>query len=104
MRCIEFLHQFFFGIPNFGIEIPISQFSTAEFEKNFPTGIFGIKNRIGILLPIGVPEIGTKNLNSQPSSKGTRTGDQTTHLADKGTWKRHPKHPPIQKDATGHLD
>jgi hypothetical protein len=41
-------------------------FSTAEFEKNFLTGIFGIKNGIGIPLPMGVPEIGTKNWNSQP--------------------------------------
>jgi hypothetical protein len=36
-------------------------------EKKIPTGIFGIKNGIGIPLPIGVPEIGTKNQNSQPS-------------------------------------
>jgi hypothetical protein len=30
-------------------------------------GIFGIKNRIGIPIQWGVPEIGTKNWNSQPS-------------------------------------
>jgi hypothetical protein len=42
-------------------------FSTAEFEKKILTGIFGIKNGIGIPLPMGVPEIGTKNWNSQPS-------------------------------------
>jgi hypothetical protein len=40
---------------------------TSEFEKNFPTRIFGTVNRIGIPLPMGVPEIGTKNQNSQPS-------------------------------------
>jgi hypothetical protein len=28
--------------------------------------IFGIKNGSGIPLPMGVPEIGTKNRNSQP--------------------------------------
>jgi hypothetical protein len=31
------------------------------------TGIFRIENEIGILLPKGVPETGTKNWNSQPS-------------------------------------
>ena len=26
------------------------------------------------------------------------------HPADEGMWKRYSKHPPVQKDATGHLD
>ena len=39
---------------------------TSELDKNFPTGIFGIVIRTGILFPMGVPEIGTKNRNSQP--------------------------------------
>jgi hypothetical protein len=34
---------------------------TSEFEKNFPTGIFGIVNGIGIPPLMGVPEIRTKN-------------------------------------------
>jgi hypothetical protein len=34
--------------------------------KIFPTIIFGIGNGSGILLLMGVPEIGTKNRNSQP--------------------------------------
>jgi hypothetical protein len=34
-------------------------------SKKNPTGIFGIKNGIGIPLTKGVPEIGTKNQNSQ---------------------------------------
>jgi hypothetical protein len=67
MRCIEFL-RFFFGIPNFGIGIPISQFFNSGIcLKFFLTGIFGIGNRSGIPLPMGVPEIGTENWNSQPS-------------------------------------
>jgi hypothetical protein len=33
---------------------------TPEFKKYFPTGIFGIKNGIGIPLTMEVPEIGTK--------------------------------------------
>jgi hypothetical protein len=36
-------------------------------SKKNPTKIFGIKNRIGIPLPMEVPEIGTKNQNYQPS-------------------------------------
>jgi hypothetical protein len=48
------------------LEFQFLDFSTAEFEKNFPTGIVGIKNGIGIPLPMGVPEIGTENWNSQP--------------------------------------
>ncbi len=67
MRCIEFLRFFFFS--EFGIlesEFWFLHFSTAEFENNFPTGIFGIENGIGIPLPMGVPEIGTENRNSQP--------------------------------------
>jgi hypothetical protein len=38
----------------------------SEFQKKNPAGIFGIVNGIGILPPMGVPEIGTKNQNSQP--------------------------------------
>jgi hypothetical protein len=41
---------------------------TSEFEKKIPIGIFGIENGIGIPLTMGVPEIGTKNWNSQPRS------------------------------------
>ena len=48
-------------------EFRFLDFSTAEFEINFPTGIFGIENGIRILLLMGVPEIGTENWNSQPS-------------------------------------
>ncbi len=56
----------YFGIPNFGIGIPIFQFFNSGIRKKNPTGIFGIKNGIGNPLPMGVPEIGTKNWNSQP--------------------------------------
>jgi hypothetical protein len=48
-------------------EFRFLDFSTAKFEKKNPTGIFGIENEIGIPLPMGVPEIGTENWNSQPS-------------------------------------
>jgi hypothetical protein len=34
--------------------------------KKNPTGIFGIENGIGVPLTMGVPEIGTKNRDSQP--------------------------------------
>jgi hypothetical protein len=47
-------------------EFQFLDFSTVEFEKNFQTGIVGIKNGIEIPLLMGVPEIGTKNWNSQP--------------------------------------
>ncbi len=40
---------------------------TLEFKKYFPTRIFEIKSGIRIPLTMGVPEIGTKNQNSQPS-------------------------------------
>ncbi len=43
---------------------------TSEFKKYFPTGIFGIKNGIGILLMMGVPETRTENWNSQPRMAG----------------------------------
>ena len=51
------------------IAIPNSDFlalQKSEFQKRNPTGIFGIVNGIGIPPPMGVPEIGTKNWNSQP--------------------------------------
>jgi hypothetical protein len=35
-------------------------------SKKNPTGIFGIVNGIGILPPMGIPEIGAENWNSQP--------------------------------------
>jgi hypothetical protein len=41
-------------------------FSTVEFETKNPTRISGIRNGFKILLPMGVPEIGTENWNSQP--------------------------------------
>jgi hypothetical protein len=52
---------------------------TSEFKKYFPTGIFGIKNGIEIPLTMGVPEIGTKNWNSQPSGSRS-TICQAWHL------------------------
>jgi hypothetical protein len=64
----------FFGILNFGIGIPMSQFFNSGIQKKNLTGIFGTKNGIGIPFQMGVPEIGTKNWNSQPSrlSQGQR--------------------------------
>ncbi len=56
-----------FGIPNFGIGIPISQFFNSGIREYFRSGIFGIGNESGILLTMGVSEIETKNQNSQPS-------------------------------------
>jgi hypothetical protein len=68
MRCIEFLRLFFFRIPNFRIGIPICRFFNSGIREKFSTGIFGIKNGIGIPLPMGVPEIETENWNFQPCS------------------------------------
>jgi hypothetical protein len=42
-------------------------FLTAEFKEKNPARISGNENGIRILLPMGVPEIETKNWNSQPS-------------------------------------
>jgi hypothetical protein len=69
----------FFRILNFGIRIPIPQFFSSRIRKKQTTGIFRIKNRIGILLLMGVPEIGTKNWNSQP-----RVEKQSKKLKAKG--------------------
>jgi hypothetical protein len=73
IRCTEFLCKQITGIPI--IANRNSNFltlQTLEFQKKNPTGIFGIKNVIEILLMMGVPEIGTKNQNSQPSCKGSK--------------------------------
>jgi hypothetical protein len=67
IRRTEFLCKKITGIPN--IPNGNSNFltlQTLDLKKN-PAGIFGIKNGSRILLPMGVPEIGTKNQNSQPS-------------------------------------
>jgi hypothetical protein len=52
------------------IRIPIFWLSRHWNFKKIPTGISGIKNRIVISLPMGVPEIGTENQNSQPRCHG----------------------------------
>ncbi len=57
---------FFFRILNFRIGIPIWWLFNSGIQKNNLTKISGIGNGIGIPLPMGVPEIGTKNQNSQP--------------------------------------
>jgi hypothetical protein len=66
MRCIEFLRLFFSEFRISESEFRFLDFSTAEFKRKNSTGIFGIKNGIRTPLPMGVPEIGTKNRNSQP--------------------------------------
>ncbi len=66
MRCTEFLHEQNSKTLNFGIRIPIWWLFNIGILKKNPTRISRIKNRIWILLPIGDPEIGTKNWNSQP--------------------------------------
>jgi hypothetical protein len=67
MRCIEFLGLLFSEFRISESEFRFLDFSTAEFKIKIQTGIFGIENGIGILLPMGVPEIGTENQSSQPS-------------------------------------
>jgi hypothetical protein len=54
------------GIPKIEIGIPIFWLSRNWNFKIKTTGIFGIVNGIGVLPLMGVPEIGTKNWNSQP--------------------------------------
>jgi hypothetical protein len=59
----------FFEVRNSKFQNQNSDFltlQTSELDKNFLTGIFGIVIRTGILFPMGVPEIGTKNRNFQP--------------------------------------
>jgi hypothetical protein len=51
-------------------EFQFSDSPDIRISKKNPVGIFGIKNRIGILLLMGVPEIGTKNWNSKSRSQG----------------------------------
>ncbi len=63
-------YLFSYEVPEFQIlesEFWFSDSSDIGIQKKNPTGIFGIENRIGILLTMGVPEIGTKHQNSQPS-------------------------------------
>jgi hypothetical protein len=67
IRRTEFLRKEITGVPN--IANRNSNFltlQTLEFQKKIDW-IFGIEHGIGILLTMGVPEIGTKNWNSQPS-------------------------------------
>jgi hypothetical protein len=47
-------------------ELQFSYSPDIGISKKNPTGVFGIKNVIGIPLTMGVPEMGTKNRNSQP--------------------------------------
>jgi hypothetical protein len=66
IRHSEFLHKQITGGPNFANwNSNFLTFQISEFIK-IPTGVSGTENRIEILLPMGVPEIGTKNQNSQP--------------------------------------
>jgi hypothetical protein len=69
MRRSEFLRQQITGFPNFANQNFNHQtFQKLEFQKNL-TRISGIGSGIRILPPMGVPEIGTKNWNSQQSYK-----------------------------------
>ncbi len=68
-RCTEFLCKKLPEFRKLQIGIPIFWLSKNQNLKKNPTGIFGIVNRIGIPPPMGVPEIRTKNRNSQPSKQ-----------------------------------
>jgi hypothetical protein len=69
IRHTEFLRKQNTGILNIANQNSnFRTLQTSKFQKQIPTGIFGIKHGIGITLPMGVAEIGTKNWNSQPSS------------------------------------
>ncbi len=62
-------------------------------SKKNPIGIFGIKNRIGIPLTMGVPEIRTNNRNSQPSGalgghiRRRRPWSAMVVLVNDGSWR-----------------
>ena len=67
-RRTEFLHKEITGILNVANRNSgFLTLQTSEFQIKIPTVIFEIENEIGIPLTMGVPEIGTKNRNSQPS-------------------------------------
>jgi hypothetical protein len=74
IRCTEFLCKEITRIPN--IANRNSDFLTLqawEFQINLTNGIFGIEHGIKILLMMGVPEIRTKNWNSQLRGIGRTT-------------------------------
>jgi hypothetical protein len=79
MRCTEYLGYFFSEFRILESEFRFDNFSTVELKKN-PTRIFGNKNRIRIPLPMGVPEIGTENRNSQPSLKKDCCNDDSNYM------------------------
>jgi hypothetical protein len=71
IRRNEFLRKQITGIPNIANRnLNFLTLQTSEFQKKIPTRIFGIKNGIGIPLPMGVPEIETENWNSRPRLEG----------------------------------
>jgi hypothetical protein len=73
IRHTEFLRKEITGIPNTANRnSDFLTLQTSEFQKHFPNGIFGIKNGIRIPLMMGVPEIRTKNWNSQTRVPGSR--------------------------------
>jgi hypothetical protein len=79
-------YLFSYEVPGFRIRNQNSNFltlQTSEFKKYFLTKIFGIKNGIRIPLTMGVPEIGTKNRNSQPSAFATLKKYSTQALSEK---------------------
>jgi hypothetical protein len=62
MRCSQFLRKQITRIPNFANRNSnFSDFPDIGISKQNPTGISGIRNGIGIPLPMGVPGNGTKN-------------------------------------------
>ncbi len=65
-RCTEFLCKKLLEFWKSQIGIPIFWLSRNWNFKKKLTGIFGVVNGIGIPPPMGVPEIGTENWNSQP--------------------------------------
>jgi hypothetical protein len=67
IRHTEFLRKEITGIPNIAkSEFQFSDSPDIGISKKKLTEIFGIEHGIGILLTMGVPEIGNENQNSQP--------------------------------------
>jgi hypothetical protein len=85
-----------YEVPEFQIlesEFQFSDSSDIGIQKKHPTGILGIKNKIRILLTMEVPEIGTKNQNSQPRGTalpGSLQHDCNTLAGPASNWDTRP--------------
>jgi hypothetical protein len=91
IRRSEFLRKEITRIPNnANRNSDFLTLQTSEYVKKNLTAIFGIEHGIGIPLTKGVPEIGTKNWNSQPRLE-FQTLLQNCHIRDVCTTAKNPQ-------------